>query len=320
VLIGLGPLGALAALLVPAAAVSGGLPDPIATHWGLDGSPDGSTSRAAFVLGITAVWALGWIALAAQLRARDGLRLTVAPFAWAVMWFAGAVGAVVVLANDGAANWWDAAEVGLPLALVPVAVGALAAAVAAWLERARVLAEGERGERFHRDVPSVGLRPHERAVWSAHVRSRVNGVAAVVVGAALGAGAILAGGPAGWVLASAALVAVAAIATLSELEATVDERGLTIALGPFGLPRRRVPLSQIAGAEQIDVDPWRWGGWGYRKVPRRPGATAIVMRAGEGLRLVLRDGRELVVTVPDAATAAGLLGDLRDRDDRLVRS
>ncbi|HWT94017.1 MAG TPA: DUF1648 domain-containing protein, partial [Solirubrobacteraceae bacterium] len=85
-LLALGPLAALTAFLLPAALVRGELPARIATHWGIDGTPDGSTATTAFVLGVVAVWSIGWIALTAQLRTRETLRLTVAPFAWGVMW------------------------------------------------------------------------------------------------------------------------------------------------------------------------------------------------------------------------------------------
>jgi hypothetical protein len=39
------------------------------------------------------------------------------------------------------------------------------------------------------------------------------------------------------------------------------------------------------------------------------------MRGGAGLRVMTSDGRELVVTVPDAGTAAALLADLIRRRD-----
>jgi hypothetical protein len=100
---------------------------------------------------------------------------------------------------------------------------------------------------------------------------------------------------------------------VSEVATTVDRRGLTIACGPLGWPRHTVPLADIASAERTDIDPWRVGGWGLRKVPTRPGATAIVVRAGDGIRVLRRDGRELLVTVPDAATGAALLNDLSSR-------
>jgi hypothetical protein len=38
-----------------------------------------------------------------------------------------------------------------------------------------------------------------------------------------------------------------------------------------------------------------------------PGARAVVVRSGEGLRLIRHDGRAFVVTVDDAAIAAGVL-------------
>jgi hypothetical protein len=104
-----------------------------------------------------------------------------------------------------------------------------------------------------------------------------------------------------------------AIGTVSELTATVDARGLTLAHGPFARPRWTVPLAEVAAAEPTDIDPWRVGGWGVRKVPGRRGATAVVVRGGPGLRVIRTDGRELLVTVPDAEAAAGLLADLAGR-------
>jgi hypothetical protein len=314
VLLGLGPALALGAFMA-VAVTAGDLPDPLATHWGVDGAPDGSTSAMAFLLGVTALWALGWVALAAQLVRRGGERLSVAPFAWALMWFASAIGIVVVLANADAPDWRAAGEVSFGLALLPAAAGMAGAAAAAALERGRAWA----AVAVPAERPTVGLRAGERAVWSAHLRSPVNVVGALLAGVALGGAAVVAGGPAAWVLGAAALAAVALIASLSELEAIVDERGLTVALGPLGVPRAHVPLADIAWVEPIDVDPWRWGGWGWRWLPHRR-ATAIVMRAGEGVRVARRDGRQLVVTVPDARTAAGLLADLADRRQRLAPS
>jgi hypothetical protein len=165
---------------------------------------------------------------------------------------------------------------------------------------------------------TIGLRTGERAVWSRRATSPVVRVGALLAAGVLAAAALALGGPVATVLALLAIVLVPAMLVVSEVEVRVDARGLTVALGPFGLPSRRLPLPSIAGAESITVDPWQWGGWGYRKVPRRRGATAIVMRGGDGLRVVARDGRELVVTVPDAGTAAALLADLVRRGDGAV--
>jgi hypothetical protein len=61
--------------------------------------------------------------------------------------------------------------------------------------------------------------------------------------------------------------------------------------------RRIVPLTEL-------------GGWGYRVRPERSG---FVLRSGEGIVLRLTDGREFVVTVDDAATAAALFNAYLDR-------
>jgi hypothetical protein len=84
----------------------------------------------------------------------------------------------------------------------------------------------------------------------------------------------------------------------------VGPAGLKVRFGPLGWPAIRVPLGDIDGIEVEDVEPLAYGGWGYRVVP---GVRAVVIRRGVGLR-VRRSGRsDLLVTVDDAATAAGVL-------------
>lgn len=66
-------------------------------------------------------------------------------------------------------------------------------------------------------------------------------------------------------------------------------------------------MSAISQAEVETVAPMSYGGWGYRL---RPGVRAIVTRGGAGLRLV-RDGKaDLVLTVDDAPTGAGLINSM----------
>jgi hypothetical protein len=78
----------------------------------------------------------------------------------------------------------------------------------------------------------------------------------------------------------------------------------------LGLWRTGVALRDVVQAEAIDIRPLEWGGWGYRGSLRLMGRAAVVLRAGPGVRLELRGGRVLAVTVDDAETAAGLLNDL----------
>jgi hypothetical protein len=261
-----------------------------------------------------------WAALLWQARVRggSGLRLTVAPYAWAAIAFLTAIALVVLIANDGAADWRAADDAGLLSVLAVLAAGALGA-VGGWaLERGRPVAEigadGAAGAAGSAGAAgAVALEQGQRVVWSRGLVSRPAIAGTVVLGAAFAIAGFVAGGAGGWALALGGVVVALAASALTEIVATVDARGLTIAFGPLGWPRQTVALEQIARAEPTTIDPLRVGGWGYRKVPRRPGVSAVVLRGGEGIRVVRADGGELLVTIPDAARGAALLEALRAR-------
>ncbi|MFF9400068.1 hypothetical protein [Streptomyces sp. NPDC014744] len=81
----------------------------------------------------------------------------------------------------------------------------------------------------------------------------------------------------------------------------VDGDALEVRCGHMGLPRRRILLTHVVGAEFAPrVTPRQWGGWGYRWRPEQ--GTAVVVRRGEGLVLRLGDGRTFTITVDDAET------------------
>ncbi|CAM5478741.1 hypothetical protein SCALM49S_09000 [Streptomyces californicus] len=70
----------------------------------------------------------------------------------------------------------------------------------------------------------------------------------------------------------------------------VDGDSLEVRCGHAGLPRRRILLSHVTGAEFVPrITPRHWGGWGYRWRPEQ--GTAVVVRRGEGMALRLGDGR-----------------------------
>lgn len=82
----------------------------------------------------------------------------------------------------------------------------------------------------------------------------------------------------------------------------VDGHALEVRCGHAGLPRCRILLTHVVGADFApEVTPRHWGGWGYRWRPDQ--GTAVVVRRGEGLVLRLGDGRSFTVTVDDAETA-----------------
>ncbi|MFD4137587.1 hypothetical protein [Streptomyces sp. NPDC058572] len=86
----------------------------------------------------------------------------------------------------------------------------------------------------------------------------------------------------------------------------VDRNALEVRCGHMGLPRRRIPLAQVAGVEVVpQVTPREWGGWGHRWRPDR--GTAVIVRRGEGILVTLADGRTFTVTVDDAETAVRVI-------------
>ncbi|MFD7664313.1 hypothetical protein [Streptomyces sp. NPDC059788] len=96
----------------------------------------------------------------------------------------------------------------------------------------------------------------------------------------------------------------------------VDKDCLEVRCGHMGLPRRRIPLEHVVGADFAPrVTPRHWGGWGYRWRPEQ--GTAVVVRRGEAVVLRLGDGRSFTVTVDDAENAVrcirGRCGTDKDR-------
>ncbi|MEU6403424.1 hypothetical protein [Streptomyces sp. NPDC046985] len=86
----------------------------------------------------------------------------------------------------------------------------------------------------------------------------------------------------------------------------VDQESLEVRCGHIGLPRRRIPLAHVAGAEFAPlVTPCQWGGWGYRWRPEK--GTAVVVRRGEGVVLRLWDGHTFTITVDDAESAVRVI-------------
>ena len=86
----------------------------------------------------------------------------------------------------------------------------------------------------------------------------------------------------------------------------VDQDFLEVRCGHMGVPRRRIPLSEVAGADFVpSVTPRHWGGWGYRWRPGK--GTAVVVRRGEGVLLRLGDGHTFTITVDDAEAAVRII-------------
>jgi hypothetical protein len=276
------------------------LPDPVAVHWGLDGRPDGSAPLVVDVVllaGLTALVTL--LPLIAVMRSDRRTART-------MLSLSHGMAAVFVLLrwrtierNLDAAIWTDAGS----LAILDVALlllGAVPAALLGWWL-------GGRHPDLPRQVPAFlpqVLPPDGRLIWVGRQAWPVARVLGPVLIAAGGAGVASRLGAETSLIGGTLILVGILMWWFTSIAVAAGPGGLKVRFGPLGWPAIRVPLATIEGVELEEVEPLAYGGWGYRAVP---GVRAVVIRRGIGLR-VGRSGRpDLVVTVDDASTAAGVL-------------
>ncbi|MCX4825144.1 hypothetical protein OG883_35855 [Streptomyces sp. NBC_01142] len=156
-------------------------------------------------------------------------------------------------------------------------------------------------------------------VWTGRATNRIQWVLAAAGGACLALGIELAvdsswaSGIAPLLMAVIGCVAAGLLMLFGTLAfvhvaVKVDSDTLEVRCGHLGVPRRRIPLAHVVGAEFAPtVNPRHWGGWGYRWRPEM--GTAVVVRRGEGLVVRLGDGVTFTVTVDDAEAAVRVIRD-----------
>jgi hypothetical protein len=304
-LFGLVVLGVTAAV---AGSWHGDLPDPVAVHWGVGGTPDSFASLPVALiamLGLGAVLVIGFGAVTAFLgQTAANRRVGAATTVWIALMLA-ILQLGTLHAQRGAADPRQAEGIGI--VVVAAIVGALIPAVLVGL-----LLPGDPPQPTSTpvagDAPRVPLGTAERATWIGHVNGGFGvplGVGSIVVTVVL---ALITGM---WpLLIVSALLAVLVMA-MSAFVIRVDTDGLTVR-SALRWPRTRVPLAEVLRADVVPVDPLReFGGWGWRV--GRGGRVGIILRKGEGLLVERTGGRSIVVTVDDAATGAALLNTLADR-------
>ncbi|MFE2045071.1 DUF1648 domain-containing protein [Streptomyces sp. NPDC059477] len=278
------------------------LPDRIATHFSGGGTADGFMSRTA------ALWAgggllvgLGVLFTVLTVTAGGGAkaRLPAAAGAGTAVTL-GYPLVITVLVNTGVQ---DPADVRLPLWHVAVLLLAgLTTAAVVW----RLIDAGP-DHATTPPVPALPLAEGEAAAWSRTVRSPALLCPAALM--ALGGLFALLLGP--WWSGPLFLVLGLACAASGAVRVTVDRRGVTVASTLLPRPRLALPLTGVERAGSVRVHAvGDFGGWGYRVRPDRRG---VVLRSGEALSVRTTGGREYVVTVDDATTAAALLNALVER-------
>ncbi|GAA2912268.1 lipoprotein [Streptomyces mexicanus] len=169
-----------------------------------------------------------------------------------------------------------------------------------------------------RDDSRSEKRPQPE-VWTGRATNRVQWLLALVGAACLALGIELAvdsawsSGIAPLVMSVVGCIAAGLLVLFGTLAfvhvaVKVDKDCLEVRCGHIGLPRRRIPLDHVAGAEFAPhVTPRHWGGWGYRWRPEK--GTAVVVRRGEGIVLRLWDGHTFTITIDNAESAVHVIKD-----------
>ena len=146
------------------------------------------------------------------------------------------------------------------------------------------------------------------AVWNGSASARWPYLLAVL-GVLIAVGLLVLGGAAwAWLPVFGALVAM----PFSKIRVTVDPVALTVRFRGPGWLRVRIRIAQVEEVSSLDVNPLRWGGWGYRGSLRLFRRAAVVVRKGPGIRLNLTRRRVFVVTVDDAEQGAAAVQAMRD--------
>ncbi|RKT85828.1 Protein of unknown function [Saccharopolyspora antimicrobica] len=291
-----------AALLAGTLAVRDRVPDPVASHWGASGEPDGSMSLTGSTwvnVGLWLVIAVAGMAIGASgWRRRVNRAAAVATLAGGAVFSAGLV-ASTLWANLDAVEWQQAKALPFWHVLLLLATTALAGWLG-WFAGNR--GPDERAEPAE-GVAELRLKPGQRAVWVSSVRNRpmqVVGVVALLVGVAL----VVLQLP---VAAVAPLLAGVPVFVVSSARVQVDEHGVHASFGPLRWPVRRIRLEQIEDASVETRRALEVGGWGYRVLPT---STAIMLRGGECLALRLTSGRKFYISVDNPERGAELVNAL----------
>lgn len=279
-----------ATLTVPLAFIVGGaavysawrlpnMPDPMAIHFSLNGSPNA----------FAAPW-LSWLALTifnCALIAILVLLARAAPGRLQAAILAGAIG----LASALQVALFHASQIG---GLVFLGVAGACALYGAALQPSRI-------NEAARTPAALELPAGGAATWSAQLTFSLQVRAGIVLGCfALSILVVTTGH-----LIPLVIIVVAAALALAAGSWTIraDGAGL-IYRAVLSWPQRSVAIDDITRAEVVELQPGRRGGFGYRRTPSR---TSLITRGGPALRVTLTDGSIVEATCADPANGARVL-------------
>ena len=288
----------------------GSLGPEVATHWDINGEPDGFTSTGVlpwFAAGLTAILVLPLGLFVARTKASiiAPRGLTALPAAMAMFM------AVMMISSVFAQTDLDEAGVRtfstpgwlLPAALAGSLIGAAMATVVAGrpaIPPTSTSPAAPEAERYPLDNNHV-------ASWNGQTATgRVLITLAAITFLGFGVGAVMTN----WfMLIPAALLALSILAG-SQFSVSAGPGGVRVA-GVAGFPTVTVPLDQIESVEAGSVSAKSFGGWGLRK--SLSGHDAILTRSGPALVVTRTDGAKLHITIDDPALPASIMASLLDR-------
>lgn len=295
------PLTITAVAVVVMLFAGGDLGREVAIHWNGAG-PDGWGPAWTYPVVLAAIGiampVLMWVSAARTSRVGGATVFLAGLMIWLTAFLGIALTASLVLQPEDI-GWWF---------LIAAAGGALLAAPAwLWLPREPATAADPA------ELDPVDLSPGQVAVWSRRAfASRTFTIVialAVILTLGLAIFATVTTEGAAWVAFIAPVIVIAAYLLTAGWRVTAGPTGLTVR-GLAGIPVFRVAIADIAEAAVVRVEPMAdFGGWGIRwtLTSEGKGSTGIVTRAGEALQVTRTDGRQLAVTVDDAATGAAVL-------------
>jgi hypothetical protein len=165
-------------------------------------------------------------------------------------------------------------------------------------------------------APRIRTTAGETLVWIGHARfaTWVMVILCATVAVVVAVIAFVIALRGAWPLAIVPIVVALAILGTSDWRVRIDPAGFSVR-STLGWPRYVIPMADVASAGTTDVVPLgEFGGFGLRWGTR--GRVGVITRGGEALEVQRRDGRAVIVTVDDAATAAGVLEAYASKVDR----
>ena len=282
------PFILIAASTVPLVSYWNRYPDPLAVHWGISGEPNGTLPLWLYAIGMIGGMLLAWYGLINGARRGPDAPLT--SLVYFIIGLLAAVNAQVLSFNLDAATWEDART------LTAASFGGLllAGLLVGWIGW---LLAGGKGA-VPEDVPMETVTT-TATTWSGRAANLW-----IAMIAALPLALVFVLEPI-WAVLMVAIAILLVIFAFVRVEAS--EGRISIALGPIGLPKRKLSMDKVTGAGAVEVKPLAYGGWGWRM---RSGRRAYIVRGGPAIRIERANGVAIVVTVDDAPTGAAVIDSL----------